>query len=155
MRNTSEQLDIRQLLFCLITLANVIWDSKDFHPFECTCSLMLPPPLLPPPTRPPHSLRSILFENSGTWQLLHPHLPPLGHSRNYIWQMRQGAEAMAEWADGEGYGCVQWEEPLSTLQAPWSHVLLQRGWTGEPVRVVIKAHKPEWSSNTPLRRLMV
>lgn len=96
MRNTSEQLDIRQLLFCLITLANVIWDSKDFHPFECICSLMV----LTPPTT--HSLRSILSENSGTWQLLHPHLPPLGHSRNYIWQMRQGAEAMDEWADGEG-----------------------------------------------------
>lgn len=38
-RNTFEQLDIRELLFCLITLANVIEDSKDFHPFECICSL--------------------------------------------------------------------------------------------------------------------
>lgn len=53
MRNTSEQLDIRQLLFCLITLANVIWDSKDFHPFECICSLMVPPP--PPLPQPPHT----------------------------------------------------------------------------------------------------
>lgn len=38
MRNAFEQLDIRQLLFCLITLANVIEDSKRLHPFERICS---------------------------------------------------------------------------------------------------------------------
>ena len=38
MRNAFEQLDIRKLLFCLITLANVIEDSKRLHPFVRICS---------------------------------------------------------------------------------------------------------------------
>lgn len=60
MRNAFEQLDIRQLLFCLITLANVIEDSKRLHPFERICStvrsylsekeLVLTTPSSPPAT---------------------------------------------------------------------------------------------------------
>lgn len=60
MRNAFEQLDIRQLLFCLITLANVIEDSKRLHPFERICStvrsylsekgLVLTTPSAPPAT---------------------------------------------------------------------------------------------------------
>lgn len=77
---------------------------------------------------------SFLSENSWTWQLLHPHLPPLGQSRNYIWQMRQGTKAMVDWSDGEGEGCVQGsrkQEPEAfqyetALQPWWSHFLLGR-----------------------------
>lgn len=101
---------------------------------------------------------SFLSENSSTWQLLLPHLPSLGQSRNYIQQMRQGTEAMVDWSNGEDEGCVQGrrnQKPFK-MRLFYSHddLTFWAGLVEATCDVAAEAERPDWSP-WRTRRLML